>query len=150
MCIGLTFLKLIKVYSGGYIAAIAIVVAIVDIIPVLGTGTILIPWSVYSFIVGDFGFAVGILAVYGIITVIRQVIEPKLVAGQLGLPPVVTIIGMFIGLRLFGFIGLFLVPLTVILIKLLNDEGVIHLWKTGGAESEEESKPEPETENAAE
>lgn len=150
LCVGLTFLKLIKVYTGGYIVAIAIVVAIVDIIPILGTGTILIPWSIYSFIVGDYGFGIGILAVYGIITVIRQVIEPKLVAGQLGLPPVVTIVGMFIGLRIFGFVGMFLVPLTVILVKLLNDEGVIHIWKTGGAEEEATNQLEPETENATE
>lgn len=150
ICVGLTFLKLIKVYTGGYIVAIAIVVAIVDIIPILGTGTVLIPWGIYSLIVGDIGFGIGILAVYGIITVIRQVIEPKLVAGQLGLPPVVTVIGMFIGLQLFGFVGLFLVPLTVILVKLLNDEGVIHIWKTGGTEEEATNHLEPETENATE
>lgn len=129
MTIGLTFLKIIKVYSGGYIIAIALIIAVVDIIPVLGTGTILIPWAVYNFIVGDFGMGIGLIVIYALISVIRQVLEPKLVAGQLGLPPVVTIVGMFIGLRLFGFIGIFLVPLTVILIKLLNDEGVIHVWK---------------------
>lgn len=128
MTIGLSFLKLVRLYSGGYIIAISLIVAIVDIVPVLGTGTILIPWAIYSLIVGDFGFAIGLIVVYALISIIRQVVEPKLVAGQLGLPSVVTIIGMFIGVRLFGFIGIFIVPLTVILIKLLNDEGVIHVW----------------------
>ena len=66
----------------------------------------------------------------------RQFIEPKLVAGQLGLPPFVTIIGMYIGLKVFGIIGMFMVPLTIILIKLLNDEGVIHIWKNADEEKE--------------
>lgn len=143
MTIGLTFLKLIKVYTGGYIIAIALIIAVVDIVPVLGTGTILVPWAVYSFIIGDFGMGIGLIVIYALISVIRQVIEPKLVAGQLGLPPVVTIVGMFIGLKLFGFIGIFLVPLTVILIKVLNDEGVIHVWKRS-CDIEEENVPEQE------
>lgn len=141
MMIGLTFLKLVKLYSGGYIIAISLIIAVVDIVPVLGTGTILIPWAIYSFIVGDFGFGIGILVVYGLISVIRQIIEPKLVAGQLGLPSVVTIVGMFIGLKLFGFIGIFLVPFTIILIKLLNDDGVIHIWNRPNDEEKKDSEP---------
>lgn len=72
---------------------------------------------------------IGVLVLYIFISVMRQFIEPKLVAGQLGLPPFLTIMGMYIGLKLFGIIGMFMVPLTIILIKLLNDEGVIHIWK---------------------
>ena len=61
--------------------------------------------------------------------VIRQVIEPKLVASQFGMPPFMTIMAMYIGTQLFGFIGLFLLPLTMMLIKVLNDEGIIHVFK---------------------
>jgi predicted PurR-regulated permease PerM len=60
---------------------------------------------------------------------VRQVLEPKLVASNLGLPPVLTLAGMYIGLQLFSVIGMFVLPMLLILIKLLNDEGVIHLWK---------------------
>lgn len=73
---------------------------------------------------------IGILVLYIFISVMRQFIEPKLVAGQLGLPPFVTIMGMYIGLKLFGLIGMLMLPLSIILIKLLNDEGVIKIWKT--------------------
>lgn len=136
MFLGLSVLKLLGIYKGSWVFFIAIITAIVDIFPVLGTGTILLPWSLYSFISGDISMGVGILVLYIFITVMRQFIEPKLVAGQLGLPPFVTIIGMYIGLKVFGIIGMFMVPLTIILIKLLNDEGVIHIWKNADEEKE--------------
>lgn len=129
MVIGLSFLKLIGVYTGGYIFAISLITAIVDILPVLGTGTILVPWSVWSLVTGNIGFGIGILVVYAIITVIRQIIEPKLVASQLGLPAYVTITAMYIGTRLFGFIGLFLLPISIMVLKVLNDDGIIHIFR---------------------
>ncbi len=129
MFLGLSVLKLFGIYKGSWVFFIAIITAIVDIFPVLGTGTILLPWSLYSFISGDIPMGIGVLVLYIFISVMRQFIEPKLVAGQLGLPPFLTIMGMYIGLKLFGIIGMFMVPLTIILIKLLNDEGVIHIWK---------------------
>lgn len=139
MLLGLSALKLFGIYKGSWIVFIAMGTAIVDIMPVLGTGTILLPWSLYSFISGDIPMGIGVLVLYVFITIMRQFIEPKLVAGQLGLPPFVTIVGMYIGLKIFGIIGMFAVPLTIILIKLLNDEGVIHIWKTAGDEYSEQS-----------
>ncbi len=125
MFIGLSFMKLIGVYKGGYIAIIAFVTCIVDIIPVLGTGTVLIPWAIYNFITGNVGLGIGLAVLYAVITVLRQVIEPKLVANQVGLPAIVTIAAMFIGARLFGAFGIIILPLTVIVLKLMYDEGVI-------------------------
>ena len=124
MFLGLFLLKLIGVYDGSYIAIISFVTCIIDIIPVLGTGTVLIPWAVFNLIFGNFGMGVGLLVIYGAITVIRQIIEPKLVANQAGLPAIVTIMAMFIGVRIFGAFGIILLPFTVIILKLLYDEGV--------------------------
>ena len=129
LVIGLSFLKLIKVYTGGYIFVIAILTAIIDIIPVLGTGSVLIPWSVFSLITGNYSLGIGLLIMYAVITVIRQVIEPKLVAGQLGLPPFLTLMAMYIGSQLFGVFGIFLLPLAIITLKALNDDGIIHIYK---------------------
>ncbi len=123
--LGLNLMRLLGVYDGGYIAVISFVVCIVDIIPVLGTGTIVIPWAIYSIFTGSFGLGVGLVALYGVITVLRQVIEPKLVANQVGLPSIVTIMAMFLGGRVFGAFGILLLPLTVIVVKLMYDEGVI-------------------------
>ncbi|MGN0468433.1 MAG: sporulation integral membrane protein YtvI [Acutalibacteraceae bacterium] len=130
MSVGLTVLRLIKVYDSNYIVIIAAVTAIVDIVPVLGTGTVLIPWAIYSLIIGNFGMGIGLIVIYAAISVIRQIIEPKLVAGQLGLSPIVTITAMYFGLKIFGVLGMFVVPVMVIMLKLLNDEGIVNLWKS--------------------
>jgi sporulation integral membrane protein YtvI len=123
--LGLTLMKVIGVYDGGYIPVIAFVVCIVDIIPVLGTGTVVIPWAIYSLFVGNIGTGIGLILLYVVITVLRQVLEPKLVARQAGLPSIVTIMAMFLGARVFGAFGILLLPLTVIVVKLMYDEGVI-------------------------
>ena len=130
MFVGLTVLRLIGVYKGEYVATVAIIVALIDIFPVLGTGTILIPWAIISFITGNIGMGIGLIVLYAVITVIRQVVEPKLVAANLGLPPIVTIMCMYIGLQLFSVLGIFIMPLLVTMIKLLNDRGILHVWKT--------------------
>lgn len=136
MLIGLSVFKLIGIYTSGYIASVAIIVALIDIFPVLGTGTILIPWAIISFITGQIGMGIGLIILYAVITVIRQIIEPKLVAANLGLPPVVTIMCMYIGLQLFSVLGVFIMPLLVTVVKLMNDRGIIHVWTTKQQEAE--------------
>ena len=100
-----------------------------DILPVLGTGGIMIPWGIISLIMGKWVLGLGLLALYLIITVIRNIIEPKIVGHQVGLHPVVTLLSMLAGLQLFGIIGLFGFPITLSLLKNLNDRGVIHILK---------------------
>lgn len=126
--VGLSILKLIGVLDGSHIFIISFIIACIDIIPVLGTGTVVLPWSVYSFVTGNIGMGIGLIVIYAVITVIRQFIEPKLVAGQVGISPVVTIIAMFIGIKIFGPAGIFILPLLVIIINLLNEEGIIHVF----------------------
>lgn len=137
MAIGLNIMKLFNVYKGGYIIAISIITALLDILPVLGTGTVLIPWAIYSFIMGDIPFAIGLVILYILISVIRQIVEPHLVAMNVGIHPTLTLAGMYIGIQLFGVIGIFAVPITLVLIKALNSEGIIHLW---GRKKDEEQK----------
>ncbi|MBQ8228347.1 MAG: sporulation integral membrane protein YtvI [Clostridia bacterium] len=131
--VGLNILKLVGIYDSGYIFILSAITCVVDIVPVLGTGTIMIPWAFYSLITGNYPLAIGLVVIYAIILVIRQVIEPKLVAVRLGLPPVLTIAAMYLGTQLFGFIGIFLLPIILIMLKRLNDEGIVHLWKSGEA-----------------
>ncbi len=125
MFVGLSFLKLLGVYKSGYIAIIALVTCVVDIVPVLGTGTVLIPWAVYSLLTGEIGLTIGLAVIYAVITVLRQIVEPKLVANQVGLPAIVTIMAMFIGAKAFGTFGIIILPLTVITLKLMYDEGIV-------------------------
>ncbi len=138
--IGLNILKLVGIYNSGNILVICTITAIVDIVPVLGTGTIMIPWILYNLITGNYALTIGLVVIYAIILILRQVLEPKLVATRLGLPPVLTIAAMYLGTQLFGFIGLFLLPIILIMLKRLNDEGVIHIWKTGKVEEKPQKK----------
>lgn len=106
-----------------YPALLGIIVAIVDILPVLGTGLILLPWGVTCLVIGNIFLGVGLLLLYVIITIIRNIVEPKLVGEQIGLHPLLTLISMFLGLQLFGLLGLFLFPVTLsIVTQFWNDE----------------------------
>lgn len=112
-----------------YALLIALITAIVDILPVLGTGTVLIPWGVAMLILGNFPLGVGLLILYGVITVVRQMLEPRIVGQQIGLYPLVTLLCMFAGTYLFGFVGLFGVPIVVTLLVQLNRSGEIQLFR---------------------
>ena len=136
VAIGLNIMKFCNIYEGGYIVAIALIIAVVDIFPVLGTGTILWPWAFICFVTGDIALGIGIIIMYAVISVLRQVIEPKLVSMNIGIHPVITLMGMYLGAQLFGVLGIFILPITLFLLKALNDEGIIHLW---GRKSKEKS-----------
>lgn len=129
---------------------IAFCIAIFDILPVLGTGGIMIPWALISAILGDYPGAVKLALLYVLITIIRNIIEPKIVGGQIGLHPVVTLVSMFAGVQLFGVIGLFGFPIILSLISYLNRTGTIHLFRTAETEMPDCSKAKtdlPETKN---
>ncbi len=149
LTVGFYILKFIGVFESPYIIFIAVAIAFIDIIPVLGTGTVLIPWAVISFITGNIGLGIGLLILYVIILVIRQVIEPKLVAGQVGLPPIVTIIAMYIGSKTLGVLGFFILPFAVILVKVYNDAGLLHVFKDVHTVDVPPAAPTPPEDNSA-
>ena len=91
----------------------AALIAVFDIMPILGTGGIMIPWAVISLVLGYTKLGIELFMIYGIVTVIRNYLEPKIVGAQLGLHPIITLVAMFIGLRLFGFWGLFGLPVAI-------------------------------------
>ena len=100
----------------------AVLVALVDALPILGTGTVLVPWSVVCFLQGDTPRALGILGIYITATLTRSMLEPKLLGKHLGLDPLVTLIALYIGYRLWGVGGRILAPLlTVAAIQLRQD-----------------------------
>ncbi|MBQ8943175.1 MAG: sporulation integral membrane protein YtvI [Clostridia bacterium] len=140
--IGLGILKLIGVYTGNHLFTIAIFTAVVDILPVLGTGAVMIPWALYCLLIShQFGMALGLIVIYALITVLRQIIEPKLVGANLGIPPILTLMGMYIGLQTIGVIGMFALPITTVVIVKLNEDGVIHLWGEKKKLATQESLP---------
>ena len=139
--LGLSILKAAGLYTGGYIFVIAVCTALLDILPVFGTGTVLIPWAVFSLITHKIGLGIGLIIIYALITVIRQVVEPKLVSANVDMHPVVTLMAMYLGLQIFGVIGLIILPITLVVIKTLNAEGIIHLWSRRAEEPLTEGSP---------
>lgn len=103
---------------------IAILVAIVDILPILGTGTVLIPWGIISLATGSTRVGISLLLLYLIILIIRQIVEPKLVGSQIGIHPLLTLFSMYTGLQMLGVSGILLGPVTMLVLKYIL-EGVM-------------------------
>lgn len=121
-----------------YAVVLAVIISLIDILPVLGTGTVLIPWSIILFFTGNVKTALCIFVLYVIISVIRQISEPKILGGSVGLHPVITLFTMYIGWMFAGFIGILLFPMITIIIKNLNEKGVIRLYKNPQQPKEEQ------------
>ena len=99
----------------------ALFTAVVDAIPVLGTGTVLIPWSLVCFLQGNQPQAIGLVGLYAVAFLSRTVLEPRLVGDQLGLDPLMTLIALYAGYRIWGFGGMLLAPLLcVTAMELIN------------------------------
>ena len=107
---------------------IALLIAVFDIFPIVGSGLVLLPWTVITFIQGNIGRGVGLAIVYVVVICVRQIMEPKIVGKHVGIHPLLTLICMFVGAHLFGGIGLFGVPITVAVAKGLDDEGVVNIF----------------------
>ena len=108
---------------------LAFIIALFDILPVLGAGGVILPWALFEFINSNNKVAVGLMILYLIITIIRQMLESRIVGHQIGLPPIVTLASMYIGVRIFGGVGIIILPLIIITIKHLNDQGRIAIFK---------------------
>ncbi|HHV98143.1 MAG TPA: sporulation integral membrane protein YtvI [Clostridiaceae bacterium] len=109
--IGLTIIRV------RYSALLALIISFIDILPILGTGTVLIPWGIYSILIGRTRLGVSLLILYVIVLIIRQIIEPKIVGGQIGIHPLITLIAIYVGLRTLGVFGMILGPITFLLLK---------------------------------
>lgn len=116
------------VIRADYAVLMGFLVALADGIPILGTTIVMFPWIAWNVITGNMQMAFGLAAVYLIGVIIRQIIEPKIVSNQTGLHPFATLISMYFGLMLFGFLGIFIGPIFVIFLKSLQKSGLINIW----------------------
>ncbi len=98
---------------------LAILIAFLDFLPFFGTGTALLPWAAYKFLVGNYKMTIGLLILYGVTQLVRQLIQPKLVGDSLGMNPLLTLVFLYIGYRMGGIFGMiFAVPVGLIVINL--------------------------------
>ncbi|WP_078577622.1 sporulation integral membrane protein YtvI [Salipaludibacillus agaradhaerens] len=104
---------------------IAMIVGIAEILPYLGSGTILIPWFLYMFFTGNISMGIGLAIVYGVTVGIRQSIEPKVLSSSMNLNALAVLVALFAGFQIFGVVGVFLGPLILVIIVILKDIGVL-------------------------
>jgi sporulation integral membrane protein YtvI len=108
-----------------YALALALLIIIVDILPILGTGSVLVPWGIFSITQGYMFRGVGLIILFITITVLRRIIEPKILGERIGLGALATLISIWVGFKVLGVLGIFLAPLVVILYKALVKAKVI-------------------------
>lgn len=107
----------------------ALGIAFVDALPIVGSGTVIIPWAIFSFINENISLALLLIGLYILTLVLRQILEPKLVSNKIGIHPIFTLIAMYTGFKVTGIIGLFLGPIILIILKnifsTMIDDGII-------------------------
>ncbi len=117
-----------------YAILVSLVVAVLDVLPLIGVGTVLVPWSVFLFITGNRFLAVGILVLFVVVEIIRQTIEPRILGKNLGVHPLVTLFLLYVGYSVFGFAGLVLVPVFTVVIDVVikKDDATLVSESQGG------------------
>lgn len=101
-----------------YGLVLAILIAFLDFLPVFGTGTALIPWAIVKLLSGEYPFAVGLILLYVLTQVVRQIIQPKIVGDSMGLPPLMTLLFLFLGFKIHGISGMILaVPVGIVVMN---------------------------------
>ena len=116
----ITFVELLIAFfvlKQEYPFTLAFVIALIDALPILGVGGVLIPWGIYSAIMGNLSLGIGLIITYVVILVVRQLVEPRIVSQNLGVHPFLTLISMYIAFKIFGLFGLIIGPIVMVIFK---------------------------------
>lgn len=113
LLIGLLFLKI------NYAFLIAFGIAILDLLPFFGTGTVMVPWAIVKFLSGDYQMMLGLLIIWGVGQLVRQIIQPKIVGDSMGVAPIPTLFLLFLGYKVAGVVGMIIaVPIGIIIVNM--------------------------------
>jgi len=112
-----------------YPLIMAVLIGFVDALPILGSGTVMVPWAVISAFNGDIKLAIALIVLYVVIIVVKQLIEPRIVSNHIGIHPIFTLIAMYTGFKIIGIFGMFVGPIILIILKnifeTMIDNGVV-------------------------
>lgn len=123
--IGFSVMRFSGICEISYMFAAVAGIALLDALPVFGTGTVLIPWAVYGFVTGKFTLAFAMVILYLVCIAVRQLAEPKILGNSLGIHPLASLFSLFLGMKTMGIAGMILFPvLTVVAIRLLKNDSV--------------------------
>ena len=112
-----------------YALLLSFLIALLDALPIFGAGLVLLPWAVVRALVGDMVGALGLAALYVVVWLVRSILEPKLLGKSGGLPPLLSLMAIYVGFRVAGIAGMLLGPLLMLLLKELHDRRLLQLWK---------------------
>lgn len=108
-----------------YALLLAFILGVMDFIPIIGSGTAMVPWAVIDVVLGNYRHAIGLMVVWGIIAVFRRVAEPKVVGDQTGLSPIASLVSIYVGMRLAGVAGMILGPVVCLVALSILRGGVL-------------------------
>lgn len=108
----------------------ALLISAIDLLPLLGLAVGFVPWIVICLIKKEFYLAIGLSVLFLVVSVVRSFIEPRIVGKQIGLSPIASLLCFYFGIKFFGIIGAFALPIIVIILKQLNQEGTLKLWNS--------------------
>lgn len=129
---GVTFAVLLialRMLGIGSILPAAAGIAVVDALPILGSGAVMLPWALICLIAGNVPRAMGLLLIYGVLVVLHNILQARLMGNQLGLHPVVALVCLYAGWKLAGLAGMLLLPIVCVLVITVNNAGIIKLYQ---------------------
>ncbi len=115
-----TFFELaigLSILGAPYVFVLSLIIALVDALPVLGAGSVLGPWAAVAFLKGSTGFGVGLLVLLGVMYLLRQLLEPRLIGRFIGVHPLIALAAVFVGYRLWGVFGMIAAPVILYTVK---------------------------------
>lgn len=115
----------------------AAAIALFDFLPVYGAGTVILIWTIIELLLGNVSYAIGLGIIGIVVSVVRYIIEPKILGSRLGISPIAVLLSILIGFRVFGVVGLIFAPMVVQILVVLHNNGAIRIWKTEAQEKEE-------------
>ncbi len=108
-----------------YFLLLALALAVLDFIPIIGSGTVMVPWAAVDVVLGDYRHALGLMAVWGLVALFRRVAEPKILGDQMGLPPLLSLASVYVGMKAAGVAGMILGPVLCLVVLNLCRAGVL-------------------------
>jgi len=113
-----------------YALLLALGFAVLDFIPIIGAGTVMVPWAIVDMVLGDWNTAVMLLAIWSVIVLFRRIAEPRFLGSQTGLHPVLSLLSIFVGMKAFGVLGMILAPTLLLVVINVAASGVFNAFTT--------------------
>ena len=112
-----------------YAITIALLTGLLDLLPYLGSGTVFVPWIIYEIVTGEYSQAIALSILYVVVIIQRQIMEPKVLSSSIGIDPLATLVSLFVGYKLFGFLGLIAGPIALVILTALHNSNVFSdIW----------------------